>query len=241
MFGKNAVTAPVYRKDGHLRVKEIFYTLQGEGPRAGQPAIFVRLAGCNLRCYFCDTDFEGGELLPPEEVRARIADAEPRCRLVVLTGGEPLAQQIIPLVADLWQECGITTQVETAGTCAPPPAPSGRTLEALVAQGALEIVCSPKTPKLHPEIMRHCRHYKYIVRAGELAEDGLPNRATQHENKPQMLYRPGPGDIVYLQPQDEPNDLTRKRSRANRAAAVAACLEHGYRLSLQQHKIVGVP
>src|ERR1035437_6012166 len=121
MFGKNHADAPTWLK-GHPEVSSgekvivhsIFYTIQGEGPHAGEPAVFVRLTGCNLRCYFCDTDFEKGDALSIEAVVAAVmASADPQvCKLVVLTGGEPLRQQIIPLCRALTAK-GYMTQIET--------------------------------------------------------------------------------------------------------------------------------
>ena len=73
-----------------LRIAEIFYSLQGEGFHAGTPAIFVRGAGCNLACEFCDTDFSPRERMEPEEIATRIAEFP--ARFVVLTGGEPTIQ-----------------------------------------------------------------------------------------------------------------------------------------------------
>lgn len=238
MHGTNPVTKPNYRTDGALYIKEVFYTLQCEGPRAGQPAVFVRLAGCNLRCYFCDTEFDNGELVDLVPLTDRIIDTRRAdCRLVVLTGGEPMAQQLLPLVAALHQ-AGFIAQVETAGTCAPPPI-GDNSCASLVDVGALEIVCSPKTPTLAREIRLLCRHFKYVVAHGELdPSDGLPMMSTQQQGRVSRIVRPPTGATVYLQPMA---DHDRETSNQNVQQAVRACLTHGYRLSLQQHKIVGVP
>lgn len=240
MFGKNPVTAPNYRSDGHLRVKAVFHTLQGEGPRSGQPAVFVRLAGCNLRCWFCDTDFEGGELLSPDALVERVYREGPRTGLVVLTGGEPLAQQVLPFIEQVTRP-GWVVQVETAGTCYVPPW-GDLSMEALHRKRRLEIVCSPKTPNLHRQLIALIDAYKYVIRATEVdPTDGLPSSSTQKKGKGQKLFRPpahAPHHPVYLMPMDEQDpDL----NAVNRDVAVMACLLHGYRLTLQIHKQIGVP
>ena len=74
----------------NLKVKEIFYSLQGEGGRQGEASIFIRLSGCNLKCDFCDTDFSGGEVMTLEEVLAMTTQFS--CRWIVWTGGEPTLQ-----------------------------------------------------------------------------------------------------------------------------------------------------
>jgi len=75
-----------------LQVAEIFYSIQGEGTFTGKPAVFVRLAGCNLSCDFCDTDYSVKFFASVEDVVARVREIAADCPMVVLTGGEPLAQ-----------------------------------------------------------------------------------------------------------------------------------------------------
>jgi len=98
-----------------LRVTEIFRSIQGESTHAGRPCSFVRLTGCPMRCVWCDSEytFKGGERLPLEEVLARVR--EHGCRLVEVTGGEPLAQrEAFELVRRLCEE-GFEVLVETGG------------------------------------------------------------------------------------------------------------------------------
>lgn len=98
-----------------LRLAEIFYSLQGEGFHAGTPAVFVRMAGCNLSCAFCDTDFSPKERLTPEEVLTRIADFP--AKFVVLTGGEPTIQpEAVRALVTLLHARGYYVTMETNGT-----------------------------------------------------------------------------------------------------------------------------
>ncbi len=98
-----------------LRIAEIFYSLQGEGFHAGTPAVFVRGAGCNLACEFCDTDFSLRERLSPAEIAARIAEFP--ARFVVLTGGEPTIQaEGFRELTGLLRGRGYYVTMETNGT-----------------------------------------------------------------------------------------------------------------------------
>ena len=99
-----------------LTVNEIFHSIQGESTHAGLPCVFVRLTGCNLRCTWCDTEyaFHEGEPLSVEEVVTRVAAYG--CRLVEITGGEPLLQpEAIPLLEALLER-GFTVLLETGGS-----------------------------------------------------------------------------------------------------------------------------
>src|SRR5882724_3749464 len=109
-------------------ITEIFKSIQGEGTRAGLPCIFVRLTGCNLRCTWCDTAyaFHGGKKMTIDEVMARVDDLAGRggdalasvsagVPLVELTGGEPLLQEEIYLLAEKLLAAGYTVMIETSG------------------------------------------------------------------------------------------------------------------------------
>ncbi|HEX7623212.1 MAG TPA: radical SAM protein, partial [Anaeromyxobacteraceae bacterium] len=107
-----------------MRVTEIFFSIQGEGTRAGRPCVFVRFTGCDLRCGYCDTAyaFHGGKELGREEILAEVARHP--CRLVLLTGGEPLLQRELPELAGELIARGYEVTVETHGqrsTTALPP------------------------------------------------------------------------------------------------------------------------
>ncbi len=107
-----------------MRVTEIFFSIQGEGTRAGRPCVFVRFTGCDLRCGYCDTAyaFHGGKDLGREAILAEVARHP--CRLVLLTGGEPLLQRELPELASDLLARGYEVTVETHGqrsTAALPP------------------------------------------------------------------------------------------------------------------------
>jgi 7-carboxy-7-deazaguanine synthase len=249
MLGKNPIRKQDLREDGELWVQEIFPTLQGEGPFAGTPSIFVRLAGCNLRCWFCDTDFESSTLhLAPDDVLSAVLRerAERPVDLIVLTGGEPLRQNIVPFL-DWAFGAGLSVQIETAGTVWVPG------LERFFDNlDPLTIVCSPKTPKLHPMIERYCEHYKYIISFANMsfdAEKGIPLNDTQerasnaHHREPLFFPKRFPEPrykesvTIWLQPCDEQDEI---RNRENQALCIGLAMKHGYRFSLQQHKVLGL-
>jgi len=99
-----------------LRVSEIFHSIQGESSHAGRPCVFVRLAGCNLRCRWCDSEytFTGGEKMALEDVVGRVKSYG--CNLVEITGGEPLAQrEALDLIAGLLDD-GFEVLIETSGS-----------------------------------------------------------------------------------------------------------------------------
>jgi organic radical activating enzyme len=99
-----------------LQLAEIFYSIQGEGTWTGTPAVFVRLAGCNLACDFCDTDYALKELLPVEAIVERVRALGGDCPMVILTGGEPLAQAAtLDLIAALRSD-GRRVHIESNGT-----------------------------------------------------------------------------------------------------------------------------
>lgn len=208
-------------------VKEIFYTLQGEGANAGRPAVFCRFTGCNLWtglerdraeavCRFCDTDFigidgpGGGRFDSAEELAAAVNQHWPkghhRARpLVVCTGGEPLLQLDNALVRALHQ-VGFTVAVETNGT---KPAPGG-----------IDWVCV--SPKAGAQL---------ILQSGDELKVVFPQDGIDPASLEGLDFQ-----HFFLQPMDGP-----KRD-ANTRAAVDYCLAHPvWRLSLQTHKYLGVP
>jgi organic radical activating enzyme len=238
MFGKNQVSGSFNESGTHLLVNEVFYTIQGEGPDAGRPAIFVRLSKCNLRCYFCDTEFETGQEIDLQRLADEVLQLSRLhgCRLVVITGGEPLLQNIVPLVRHM-NKFGVSCSVETAGTVVLPDLHT--VFDPMRSIHGNLIVCSPKTPKIHPKIERFVGAWKYVVKAGEGGPaTGLPMGSTQHPGKVGSAFVPvHPVVPIYVQPMDEGLD---GRNSDNLAHARDLSLKYGYRLGVQIHKLVGV-
>jgi len=130
MFGKNEIVGQKYfdKAGDKLFVTSIFYTLQGEGPYRGEPAVFVRLAKCNLACSFCDTYFDGGDWLTPEQVHERIQNvmkyyfdgeipAWGTSKIgLVITGGEPMLQKNLGVFLEYIKDHFAWTQIESNGT-----------------------------------------------------------------------------------------------------------------------------
>lgn len=209
-------------------VKEIFYTLQGEGAWTGRPAVFCRFAGCNLWtgkevdrataiCQFCDTDFVGvdgpggGKFVTPEALAATVAACWPASTphtrpYVVCTGGEPLLQLDGPLIAAL-HALGFEVAVETNGTL---PAPFG-----------LDWICvSPKAAAPLHLVWGDELKLVYPQREPEAQPERFMDLAFQH---------------FFLQPLDS------REREAHTQAVLAYCLAHPqWRLSLQTHKQLGI-
>ena len=110
---------PVWRQDGQqLQINEIFYSIEGEGLRVGQPTTFVRLARCNLRCAFCDTEFDSYTDMDLDQIVAAVAGHP--SPWVCFTGGEPLGQNLAPLARRL-VDAGYRLHIETNGVVPPRP------------------------------------------------------------------------------------------------------------------------
>ncbi len=101
-----------------MRITEIFYSIQGESSYAGRPCVFVRTTGCNLRCVWCDTAyaFHGGQDLSLDDIESEVRRLGGDCRLVELTGGEPLLQHDIRELAERLLAAGYTVLCETSGS-----------------------------------------------------------------------------------------------------------------------------
>jgi 7-carboxy-7-deazaguanine synthase len=204
-------------------VKEMYYTLQGEGARTGRAAVFLRFAGCNLwtglerdrhkaTCQFCDTDFVGtdgpggGKFETAEILAEAVAvkwpgGAQP---YVVCTGGEPLLQLDEPLIAALHAR-GFEIGIETNGTQLPPD--------------GIDWICV--SPKANAEMkLTHGNELKLVY---------------PQEGAPPERYAALAFDHFFLQPMDNP------AREANTSAATEYCLAHPqWRLSLQTHKLIGI-
>lgn len=208
-------------------VKEIFYTLQGEGAQAGRAAVFCRFAGCNLWsgreedratavCQFCDTDFVGlngpggGRFETADDLAEAISAAWPPgrpdgTRFVVCTGGEPLLQ-INRMLIDALHLREFEIAVETNGTV---PVPDG-----------IDWICvSPKAGA------------RLVQQGGDELKLVFPQEKAQPHEFEQLRFR-----HFFLQPMDGPD------REANTRLAVRYCMEHPkWRLSLQTHKMLGIP
>jgi 7-carboxy-7-deazaguanine synthase len=99
-----------------LQLSEIFYSIQGEGTWTGTPAVFVRLAGCNLACDFCDTDYSTKFFASVGDVVAKVREVGGDCPMIVLTGGEPLAQAETPALIDALRRDARRVHIESNGT-----------------------------------------------------------------------------------------------------------------------------
>ena len=259
MFGKNDKLTFRHRDTGaSLLVREVFATIQGEGPMTGWPAVFLRLGGCPLSCWFCDTDFDQQESTWTEAgVLANVIAAEwenqlwpDESRFVVITGGEPFAQDLTPLIYEL-KDRGFTVQIETSGVGMPGPSEPH-----WWKNGWATVVCSPKTGSVWKPLLWErtpCPVYwKYIIGAEmDLAADGLPLSSTQQRDhdKTVLLQRPPLESMqagrVYVQPLYEyldeaelkPNTLQNHR---NEQTVRNVALSNGYRVSMQIHKQLGV-
>jgi organic radical activating enzyme len=250
VYGLNAVTHQFLHPDGDLLVVgEPFYTLQGEGPQAGWPAIFVRLAKCNLRCFFCDTSFEEGNSYCLDTLVEQVGTmaSEHKCGLVVLTGGEPLLQNVVPFIRKM-NFINIAVAIETAGTV------FVEGLDRLFRPGHLDnfednlIVCSPKTPNINARLRPLIGAFKYIIRDYPIGAfkhgvsiDGLPVLSTQKDGLLSLIFRQDEACLhpmpIYLQAMDERDSIATAR---NVKLTARLCLEHGYRNSMQTHKLLGL-
>lgn len=229
MRGQNPVRQQQLNADGTLWVQEVFYTLQGEGPFTGRPAVFVRLAGCNLKCFWCDTDFESSQWQPAlPELLARIDSLRPPvCDLIVITGGEPFRQNIAPLVVSLLDR-EMSVQLETNGTL----------WVELPEHPQLTIVCSPKTSQLNRTIRERSQHFKYVLSDGGTSDDdGLPLASTQQVDAISPVARPPEGARVYVMPLDS---FDESQNNLNRQRCVDVAKRFGYTLTLQTHKVLAI-
>ena len=207
------------RRPPTLKTTEVFASVQGEGLRQGEPTVFVRLSGCNLRCGFCDTKaaWRGGRERPVGEIVAevvRLGSGLPAA-WVCLTGGEPLAQDVRPLV-DLLHDEGYLVQVETNGTFPPDPRADWHTV-------------SPKPPDydVHPGFVRLAREVKLVVCRALTLDAVRTVRAAFPAATP-----------LILQPQSNAA-WSRKKALKLLEGAYRSGLG-GIRLSVQLHKVYGL-
>lgn len=209
------------------KVKEIFYTLQGEGAQSGRPAVFCRFSGCNLWsgreedrhkaiCQFCDTDFwgtdgvNGGRFETAEDLAKEVIGFWPPDQkngkpYVVCTGGEPLLQ-LDAVLLEAFHQVGLEVAVETNGTLAPPK--------------GIDWVCV--SPKANAEL---------VVHTGDELKLVFPQKGAAPERYKHLAFK-----HFYLQPMDG------DRTEENTQAALQYCLRNPqWKLSLQTHKILNIP
>lgn len=200
------------------RVNDIFYSLQGEGHNTGRAAVFIRFAGCNLRCSFCDTEFDTYREMTAEEIVAAIITYP--ARFVVLTGGEPTLQ-VDEAFVDLLHQHGFEVAMESNGTRQAP-------------QNLDWLTVSPKS--LLPSDWRGKYQGRMpdeikVIFEDEISlSDMLKNIPFQSEGGEEKLY-------YYLQPCDTGN-------AERNAIIINRCIDYikehpQWRLSLQTHKLIG--
>jgi 7-carboxy-7-deazaguanine synthase len=239
MFGTNPLRKQEFTDGSVLAVQgDPWPTIQGEGPHAGMPATFIRMWGCHLKCHFCDTDFESNKIY--WTLTDLVKACEPGPELVVITGGEPMRQNILPLCQAMVQ-ASHRVQIETAGSFWFAGALSlGRDAAASIG---IEIVVSPKGPTVDEQLRQYAVAWKYIIAHDTEVDDfGIPITNTQNpDGKLRGLAHPPlgfPKDRVYLQPM---NTQDRSVNQSNTKRCIELALKFGYRVSLQQHLILGVP
>lgn len=224
------------RNDGMLEVHSIFYTIQGEGPFSGTPAVFIRLAGCNLDCPQCDTDYTSTRDLLTAKQITEIVVGFGGVKLIVITGGEPFRQQIGNLVNRLLL-LDFFVQIESNGTL--PPSPDVLWTQNVGLRKGAYIVCSPKTGKVNKLLEEVACCFKYVVNADSIHYDGLPNHVLGHGASPRVA-RPSAESfkkLIYLQPADVKDETY---NQENIQAAIRSCMKNGYVLQLQVHKLLGM-
>lgn len=234
-----------------LLVHSIFHTIQGEGPFSGNPAIFIRLAGCNLQCPMCDTDYTSKQtemsekdILDQIQVTSNLGLFSNTTPLIVLTGGEPLRQNVAPLIKLLIEQ-GFAVQIETNGTKELPSELFGfidRTHTHFPKLGVLYIVVSPKTSKVHFSIEQWAYAYKYVLNHRHIdPDDGLPTNVLGLSLKP---CRPPNGALVYIIPEESFIEGCLMPAIFENCNNIKACIKFsmkfGYIMQVQLHKVIGV-
>jgi organic radical activating enzyme len=271
MFGSNEIIGQKYFKDAgeKLLITSVFATLQGEGPYSGQPAIFVRLAKCNLNCHFCDTYFDSGEWFTvPELIDKMITVANESGSIlkssefgVVITGGEPLLQKnVVNFTSALGVYFSNFVQLESNG---------------IVYQSFsndVTLVISPKVNertgqyyKPHKSNLEIAKCLKFVVESDGFYSD-IPNWAKEWKKETGNEIFISPMNIYNKEPEQakvqratnknttiderseteetidfwEPGLLDMEKNQKNHNYAAKFCIKHGLRLSLQQHLYCGV-
>ena len=194
------------------KINEIFYSLQGEGYHSGTPAVFVRFSGCNLRCAFCDTQHQEGEMMSLQEIVDEI-NKYSNAPLLVLTGGEPSLFVDEAFVAELKQQTGKKIAIETNGTR---PLPNNLDW----------VTLSPKTifegGNSEPCVLKTCDELKVVYLGQDLAQ-----------------YETIEAEHRFLQPCFVEDEEQRKANVQSCVEVVKA--NPKWRLSLQIHRVLNIP
>ena len=296
MFGTNTIIGQKYFKDApadSLYVTSMFFTLQGEGPYAGMPALFIRLGKCNLACSFCDTFFDDGEWMTFGQIGTKIYQtvcdywnnsgepvplwtmpvAELNTKLgpfpnivLVVTGGEPLLQSNLSKFLDSQIPHFKAVQVETNGT-----------IDQTLSSG-VTVVCSPKCFEIGGKAVRYLAPSKLILERADCLKFVMSNnKESPYSSVPEWAHewkRNNPDKEIYCSPMNVYNDFPQKIKllRAEKGQITMAerstvdekvsfwepgllnltenqenheytgkyCLDHGFKLNLQQHLYVSM-
>jgi len=301
MFGTNEIIGQKYFKDApadSLYVTSMFFTLQGEGPYAGMPAMFIRLGKCNLACSFCDTFFDDGNWMTYTEIESSMYhtvcnhwnmenpfDMVPRWALpnlpstveagrlgpypnivLVVTGGEPLLQSNLSKFLDNQIPHFKAVQVETNGTI-------DRTLSSGVT-----VVCSPKCSEKNGKAIKYLAPSKFILERADCLKFVMSNnKESPYSSVPEWAHTwkaNNPNKEIYCSPMNVYNDFPQKikllraekgqitmaerstvdekvsfwepgllnlaENQANHEYTGNYCLNHGFKLNLQQHLYVSM-
>lgn len=200
----------------NYRINEIFLSLQGEGLFAGSAAVFVRLSGCNLRCPFCDTNFQSYEVMNVQQIVERIyfeCGENPLPSICVITGGEPSLQLESTLI-DALHDMGMQVNVETNGTH-------------IVPEIADFVTLSPKSPFVEAGtvMIDHCNEVK-VVMTEDISVEEI------------RAFEKIAADWYFIQPCDT-GESERNKKIINRCVEFVK-YHPNWRLSLQQQKIINV-
>jgi 7-carboxy-7-deazaguanine synthase len=225
-----------------LDVVDVFLTVQGEGPFVGRPAVFVRLAGCNLKCPACDTRYtDGRRSYTHEELVEKVRSLGQPFRkvgsfdcaerpLVVLTGGEPFRQRLQEFVRKLIT-ADFRVQIETNGNFHEGEFP--------YYSDNVTLVVSPKNDRVHVRMRDVNPVYKYVLDAAHVdPDDGLPTAVLGNHTRPSRPPYCDRRGRVYVSPADSRDPA---KNAANLQAAIQSCMKYGYTLSVQVHKAIGLP
>ncbi|MBT4922599.1 MAG: 7-carboxy-7-deazaguanine synthase QueE [Rickettsiales bacterium] len=218
MFGKNKPLTMVQTYDHNLDIVNIFSTIQGEGPYAGVPAIFIRLGGCNLKCNFCDTEFDNFTKTKIDDILKEVSLlAGNITKLIIITGGEPLRQDITEL-CELLITQKFDVQIETNGTIY-------RNLNK-----AVTIITSPKNHNgngynhINNSIKQRTDYFKFIISENNKDYNFIPSEFLSYKN-------------IYVQPMDEYDDT---KNIANQKLCTKLALKYNFKISIQLHKILNI-